>query len=76
MQEWRVLHLYSVGLTSHEIAEEMFLSFHTIKTHTRRIRNRWKAKTTAQLIYMACCKGYLGTDVKLPWEDSNLQQTP
>jgi DNA-binding NarL/FixJ family response regulator len=45
-----VLLLLAQGYTRREIADELELSEDTIKTHLARMRSRWNAKTSAQLV--------------------------
>ncbi|MBR0029261.1 MAG: helix-turn-helix transcriptional regulator [Bacteroidales bacterium] len=51
--EARVLRLITEGRTSQEIAEEVCLSLNTIKWYRKRLRIKFGAATTAQMISQA-----------------------
>lgn len=50
-REFEILKLIAKGLKSDQIAEELFLSVHTINTHRRRILKKTGCSTIAELIY-------------------------
>jgi DNA-binding CsgD family transcriptional regulator len=49
-RENEILHLITRGLNSPQIAEKLFLSYHTVENHKRNLRRKTEAKTTAELI--------------------------
>lgn len=52
-RELSVLMLLADGYTKREIAEELELSEDTVKTHMARLRSRWNARSSAQLVAIA-----------------------
>ncbi len=58
-REIEVLKLISQGHTNHEIAERLFLSFHTIDSHRRNLLEKLGAKNTADLVRIGLEKGYI-----------------
>jgi len=50
LREIEVLGLIMQGLTNHEIAEKLFVSFETVKSHRKNILLKTGAKNTAALI--------------------------
>ncbi|AZA76647.1 LuxR family transcriptional regulator [Chryseobacterium sp. G0186] len=49
-REKEILKLMALGLNSPEIAEKLFLSYHTVENHKRNLRGKTKTKTSAELI--------------------------
>ncbi|AZA78119.1 LuxR family transcriptional regulator [Chryseobacterium sp. G0186] len=49
-REKEVLNLMAQGSNSPEIAEKLFLSYHTVENHKRNLRNKTNTKTSAELI--------------------------
>lgn len=49
-RELEILQLMVRGLNSPQIAENLFLSYHTIENHKRNLRRKTNTKTTAELI--------------------------
>ncbi|MEQ9424957.1 MAG: helix-turn-helix transcriptional regulator [Cyclobacteriaceae bacterium] len=52
LREVEIVECLSKGMTSKEIAENLFLSNHTVDTHRRNILKKTTAKNTAQLLQM------------------------
>ncbi len=50
IREIEVLGLIMQGLTNNEIAERLFISYETVKSHRKNILEKTKAKNTAALI--------------------------
>ncbi len=50
-RELEIVELLEKGLTTKEIAADLFLSHHTVDTHRRNILRKTTVKNTAQLIY-------------------------
>ncbi len=50
-REHEVLQLMTKGLNSPEIAEKLFISYHTVENHKRNLRQKTKSKTSAELIH-------------------------
>lgn len=50
-REHQVLLLMTKGLNSPEIAEKLFISYHTVENHKRNLRQKTKTKTSAELIH-------------------------
>lgn len=50
IREIEVLGLIMQGLTNNEIAEKLFISYETVKSHRKNILEKTKAKNTAALI--------------------------
>jgi DNA-binding NarL/FixJ family response regulator len=59
-RERQVLHLIAIGSTNREIAEQLFLSPHTVKDHTSTLYRKVKAKNRADAIQRAQRLGLLG----------------
>lgn len=51
-QESRVLDCRRRGLSYKEVAQEMKLSFHTVKTHMRKVLEKLSARSTSEAIYI------------------------
>jgi DNA-binding CsgD family transcriptional regulator len=49
-REQEILQLMAKGLNSPEIAEKLFLSYHTVENHKRNLRQKTNTKTSAELI--------------------------
>lgn len=49
-REKEILHLFVEGLKKQEIAEKLFLSFHTINAHIKNIYNKLQVNTRGQLM--------------------------
>jgi LuxR family maltose regulon positive regulatory protein len=60
-RELEVLQLIAEGLTNREIATRLFLSSHTIKTHTRNIYGKLDAHSRTQAVTRAQALGILPT---------------
>jgi DNA-binding NarL/FixJ family response regulator len=58
-RELEVLKLIAEGLTTHEIAEQLFTSRRTIETHRQNLIEKAKVKNTAALIRFAVTEGLL-----------------
>ncbi|MEL6559082.1 MAG: response regulator transcription factor [Bacteroidota bacterium] len=52
-REIQIIKMLSEGMNNKTIAEELFLSEHTIKTHRRNIMQKLHVKTSAELIKLA-----------------------
>jgi DNA-binding CsgD family transcriptional regulator len=50
MREIEILSLIMIGYTTKEIAEKLFISFETVKSHRKHILEKTGAKNTASLI--------------------------
>jgi DNA-binding NarL/FixJ family response regulator len=53
LQEYRVLKLLADGFSSRMIADELYISFHTVETHRRHLLTKFKAVNVAELIKKA-----------------------
>lgn len=49
-RELEILHLMTKGLTTPQIATQLFISYHTVENHKRNLRKKTATKTSAQLI--------------------------
>ena len=58
-REREILKRIARGQCSNEIAEELFLSYHTVETHRKRILKKLEMKSTAELIKVACKSGLI-----------------
>lgn len=58
-REVEVLRLISQGLTNQEIAEKLFLSFHTADSHRRNLLEKLGARNTADLVRIGLERGYI-----------------
>lgn len=56
-REEEVLSLLSEGMTDNEIGEKLFISFHTAKTHRKKLIAKFGAKNTTELVRMAIEQG-------------------
>ncbi len=52
-REKEIIHWIRQGLTSHEIAEKLFLSTYTVDTHRRNILRKLELKNTAMMVLYA-----------------------
>ena len=52
-RELEVLHKIAEGLSNQEIADQLFISLHTVKTHARKINVKLGAKSRTQAIHLA-----------------------
>ena len=50
-REREILALMIKGKTSPEIAEQLFISYHTVENHKKNLRTKTESKTSAELIY-------------------------
>lgn len=64
------------GKSFPEIGRKLYMSAGGVKKACNRMRDRWGARNTAQLVHMAWLRGCFNYLAVLPREDSNLQQTP
>lgn len=58
-REVEVLQLIAQGLTNQEIAEQLFLSQHTVESHRKNLLSKLNAKNTADLVRLAMEKGLI-----------------
>lgn len=58
-REKEVMHLMCKGKTDVEIAKILYLSPYTINTHRKNLMQKFKAKNSCQLIYLACVNGVI-----------------
>lgn len=58
-REIEILRHIAAGSTSKEIADELFLSEHTVKAHRKNIMHKLDVKTSAELIKIAVERGFL-----------------
>lgn len=59
-QQLCVLRLIAAGHTSDRIAEELHVSYSTVKTHVEQILQRLDAHSRAQAVHIAHQRGLLG----------------
>src|SRR5687768_7557452 len=52
-REKEVLHLIAEGYTNHQMAEELFISPHTVDSHRKNLLNKFEVKNTAALLNSA-----------------------
>ncbi len=57
--EKRVLALMAEGKSSQEIADELFLSLHTVKTHRKNMLEKFSCENSVQLIKKAILSGWI-----------------
>lgn len=60
-QEQKVLRQIADGMTSQQIAENLFVSLNTVEFHRRRIMRKMGVQNMAELIKVAFAKGYLSS---------------
>jgi DNA-binding CsgD family transcriptional regulator len=58
-REFEIIRLMKSGLSSEQIAEKLFLSLHTVKTHRSNIRKKSGKTTISELIYDLMNRGEL-----------------
>lgn len=58
-RELEVLMLICEGYKAREIAAELFITYHTVRTHERHIREKLYARSMAQAVAKAYHLGYL-----------------
>ena len=58
-REQEVLEALFKGSSTKEIAEELFISHHTVETHRKNLIQKFGAKNSVHLIYLALQKGLL-----------------
>jgi DNA-binding NarL/FixJ family response regulator len=56
-REMEILQLIAQGLTSHDIAEKLFISKNTVETHRKNLLTKLNVKNTAGLLQIAFKKG-------------------
>jgi DNA-binding NarL/FixJ family response regulator len=59
-REMEVLNCIANGLTTQEIAEELFISKNTVETHRKNLLYKLQARNTAELVNNAYKKGFIG----------------
>jgi LuxR family maltose regulon positive regulatory protein len=52
-REMEVLHLIAAGLSNREIADKLFISLNTVKTHTKNINSKLDVKSRTQAVARA-----------------------
>jgi DNA-binding CsgD family transcriptional regulator len=58
-REKEILQLMAKGLNSPEIAERLFLSYHTVEKHKRNLREKTASKTSAELMSFVIMKNLI-----------------
>ena len=58
-REFEILKLVATGLTSSEVAENLFLSVHTVNTHRRNILGKYKKKHISDVVFELMAQGLL-----------------
>jgi DNA-binding NarL/FixJ family response regulator len=58
-REQEVLECLFRGSSTKEIAEELFISTHTVDSHRKSLIHKFEARNSVHLIYLALQKGYL-----------------
>ncbi|MEZ5039307.1 MAG: helix-turn-helix transcriptional regulator [Saprospiraceae bacterium] len=58
-RETEIIRLLAEGLSAQEIADALFLSYHTIRTHRQNILKRLDCRNTTQLITKCIRNGYI-----------------
>lgn len=59
-REYQILHLVADGLTNREIAEQLFLSRHTVESHIKRIYRKLAVSSRTMAVRTARARGMLG----------------
>jgi len=62
-KEKEVLALMAEGLSSKEIAERLFISFHTVRSHRRNLRLKFDAKNSSELMMKALSSTLIETGI-------------
>jgi DNA-binding NarL/FixJ family response regulator len=57
-REKEVLTLIAREMTTNEIADKLFLSFHTVETHRKNLISKLQVRNTAGLVKYAVQQGY------------------
>ncbi|HEX8039841.1 MAG TPA: helix-turn-helix transcriptional regulator [Chryseosolibacter sp.] len=52
-REKEVMHLLAHGMSSKKIAGEMHISFHTVESYRKKLLNKFKVRTTIEMILLA-----------------------
>jgi ATP/maltotriose-dependent transcriptional regulator MalT len=58
-RELAVLRLIAQGCSNQEVAEQLFISLHTVKTHARRINGKLGVSRRTQAVAQAKARGLL-----------------
>lgn len=58
-REKQVLELLGKGMTSPEIAEKLFISFHTVKSHRKHLLRKFQVKNVSALLSVAKDRGII-----------------
>ena len=58
-RELEVLQLVAEGHTDQEIASQLFISYHTVNSHRKKLLTKFDAKNTAELVKKAMEKGVI-----------------
>lgn len=58
-RELEIIQLIAAGLTTQQIAEALFRSYHTIATHRKNIMKKLRLKTTRELMLFAIQNGWV-----------------
>jgi DNA-binding NarL/FixJ family response regulator len=61
-RETEVLYLKAHGLRTNDVAKRLFVSIKTIEAHIKSIKQKFKAQTIEELIYLAFKKGIVQPD--------------
>jgi DNA-binding CsgD family transcriptional regulator len=63
-REMTILRCLSDGKSSIEIADQLFISHYTVRTHRKNILKKAGARNVAHLVQMALVNGWLGRSLK------------
>ena len=58
-REIEIIRLLADGFSAHEVADKLYLSYHTIRTHRQNILKRLECRNTVQLIAKCIRNGYI-----------------
>lgn len=58
-RELQILRLFAGGRTGRQIADELFVSIQTVKTHLSHVREKFDAATTAEACAIAVRMGWI-----------------
>lgn len=58
-REMEILHLISIGLSNNQIAQQLYLSLHTVKNHVHNILEKLEVRSRSEAIHYASDKGIL-----------------